>query len=134
MKWVFVVAGFAMVIIGGIGKYVDMTKYKEPFISNMSPYYTIFITGIITVILGLSFDWIMGLDDEEEGEGGEPPEGEGEQPAEEAAEEGAQAQEHTEAKPEGEDAEPESAGEAPAEPEKTAPEGDGEPDKSPSSD
>ena len=130
MKWVFVVAGFAMVIIGGIGKYVDMTKYREPFISNMSPYYTIFITGIITVILGLSFDWIMSLDDEEEGAEGGAPEGEGEKPEEEAAE----AEEDAEAKPEGEDAEPESAGEPPAQPEETAPEGGDESGKAPSSD
>ena len=76
MKWVFVVAGAAMVIIGGVGKYVDMTKFKEPFISNNSPYYTIFMTGVITVILGLSFDWIMSLDDEEDDAGGDKAEGE----------------------------------------------------------
>ncbi len=76
MKWVFVLGGVAMVIIGGIGKYVDMTKYKEPFISGNSPWYTVFMTGVIAVILGLSFDWIMSLDDEEEegevGEAGTP--------------------------------------------------------------
>ena len=84
MKWVFVVAGAAMVIIGGIGKYVDMTKFKEPIISNNSPYYTIFMTGVITVILGLSFDWIMSLDDEDEEADEDSAEGddEGEQTAE----------------------------------------------------
>ena len=68
MKWVFVLGGLAMVVVGGIGKYVDMTKFKEPFISGNSPWYTVFMTGIIAIILGLSFDWIMSLDDEEEGE------------------------------------------------------------------
>ena len=68
MKWVFVIGGLAMAVIGSIGKYVDMTKYKEPFISGNSPWYTVFMTGIIAVILGLSFDWIMSLDDEEEEE------------------------------------------------------------------
>ncbi len=86
MKWVFVIAGLAMVVIGGIGKYVDMTKYKEPFISGNSPWYTVFMTGVIAVILGLSFDWIMSLDDEEEEE--EAPAGEAEdQPEEEATQE-----------------------------------------------
>ena len=82
MKWVFVVAGAAMVIIGGVGKYVDITKFKEPFISNNSPYYTIFVTGVITIILGLSFDWIMSLDDEEEEAGKDKDKDEGEEKGE----------------------------------------------------
>ncbi|MBM4085853.1 MAG: hypothetical protein FJ272_13780 [Planctomycetes bacterium] len=65
MKWIFVCVGLAMVVIGGAGKYVDITKYKEEFISGNSPFYTIFMTGIITIILGLSFDWILSLDEED---------------------------------------------------------------------
>ena len=115
MKWVFVVAGAAMVVIGGIGKYVDMTKYKEAFISNNSPFYTIFMTGVITVILGLSFDWIMSLDDEDEEGGEDSPEGEGDEEGvaetpeeQEDGEEATEAAEATEA-PEEADAEAPSA-------------------------
>ena len=88
MKWVFVIAGIALVMVGACGKYVDMTKYKEPFISGNSPFYTLFMTGIITIILGLSFDWIMSLDDEEEQAPGEdaPPEPEPEPTEGDAAE------------------------------------------------
>ena len=81
MKWVFVIGGAAMVVIGGAFKLYEMNRYNEPFISGNSPWYTVFMTGVIAVILGLSFDWIMSLDDEEEEEG-EPAEGEaGDAPA-----------------------------------------------------
>ena len=109
MKWVFVIGGLAMVVIGGIGKYVDMTKFKDDFISGTTPWYTVFITGIIAIILGLSFDWIMSLDGEEEEEGEETPD-------EEDGPEEPEAEKPDETEEEGEEAE-----EEPEEPKDDAP-------------
>lgn len=124
MKWIFVCIGIAMVTIGGVGKYVDVTKYKEDFISGNSPFYTIFMTGIITIILGLSFDWILSLDDEDEGEGDEQKdEDEGGESEDESGEQADPEAAESEGEPEAEEAEalkPESseADESEAPPEK----------------
>jgi len=106
MKWFFVAFGLFMIVAGGIRKYLDWKLYREEFICGHSWGYAVFMTGVITVILGLSFDWIMSLDEEDEAPEDTGADDEDESAKDAAADEGPEGEEGSTDEESGEPAEP----------------------------